>query len=307
MRFEKKNLLNILSILAEGRELFVPGEVRGMKQFKLWEGEEPMLDGGNTTLPPKDILFPKTEKMYSFKRGDNAEIEEIIEAPQRVIFGLRACDMRSIECMDSVFIKEGYTDSFYARRRSESLIIALSCPGAGANCFCESMGVDPNAAPAADIFLCDCGDSYSAAAQTPKGEEELAKWSEYLHEGEAATGDVHCSLRPAMSEALSESCPGFSITTNSGGRSPHPATTAAPAPSSAPPATALISTTPTWATRAWHSAAGTAACSPTITRTPADTTPAPPRKKNSATAICTSSPTSTTATVWNCAWAADAA
>lgn len=209
MRFEKKNLPNILSLLAQGRELFVPGEVRGMKQFKLWEGEEPDLSGGNTLLPPKDILFPKTEKMYSFKTGDKAEIEEIVEAPQRVIFGLRPCDAQSILCMDSVFIKEGYADTFYARRRAMSLIIALSCPGAGANCFCEAMGVDPNAAPGADIFLCDGGDFYSVTAQSPKGEEEISKWSEYLSEGEAVTGDVHCSLRPAMSEALSEKLPGL--------------------------------------------------------------------------------------------------
>ena len=210
MRFKKNDLLNVLSVLSSGRELFVPGLVRGIKQFKLWQGEEPVLDGENTLMPPKDILFPKTEKMYSFKTGENTEIDEIVETPERVIFGLRPCDMRSIECMDSVFIKEGYTDTFYARRREKSLVVALACPGAGENCFCEAMGVDPNSAPGADIFLRDGGEFYAVSANTERGRVELERWSEYLYEAEdeqPVNADVHCALRPAMSRELSERLP----------------------------------------------------------------------------------------------------
>lgn len=207
MQLDKKDLLPVLTLLAEGRELFVPGLVRDIRQFKLWEGEEPLLDGANTLMPPKDILFPKTEKMYSFYTGDNTEIEEIVEAPQRVIFGLRPCDVRSIECMDAVFIHEGYTDSFYARRRANCLTVAVGCPGAGENCFCESMGVDPNDARGADIFLADGGDFYSVRAYSPKGEEELERWAPYLREGDEVRGNTHCTLAPAMSPALSEKLP----------------------------------------------------------------------------------------------------
>jgi sulfhydrogenase subunit beta (sulfur reductase) len=203
MLLRKENIKDILSILAEGREVFVPGLVRDMKQFRLWEGEEPLLDGENTVLPPKDILFPKTEKMYSYKTGDDAEISEIVESPARAVFGLRPCDARSIECMDSMFIREGYRDSFYARRRGKCLIIAVSCPGAGENCFCEAMGIDPNAAPGADIFLSDCGESFAVFAQTDAGRAELERWSEYLVPGESAgRTETHCSLHPKMSPEL---------------------------------------------------------------------------------------------------------
>lgn len=204
MRFDKKDLKKVLSILAENRELYVPGEVRGIRQFKVWEGEEPELDGGNTAMPPKDILFPMTEKMYAYHAGADMSIVEHMEAPDRVIFGIRPCDVHSIECMDSVFIREGYTDTFYARKREKTLIVAISCPGAGENCFCESMGVDPNAAPGADIFLADGGDCYVVQANTDKGEAELKKWGGLLTEGGEAKGDTHCTLKPAMSEELSK-------------------------------------------------------------------------------------------------------
>lgn len=211
MRFEKKNLLNILSILAEGREVYVPGEVRGIRQFKHWEGEEPLLTGENTVLPPKDILFPKTEKMYTYKTGGTTEINEVIEAPARVLFGLRPCDLQSIDRMDSVFLREGYEDTFYARRRANSLTVAISCPGAGENCFCESMGIDPNAAAQADIFLAaDAEDCYIVTAQTEKGAAEVEKWCEFLiADGDGFRKETHCALTVAMSPAVSEYLPKF--------------------------------------------------------------------------------------------------
>ena len=203
MRFDKKNLTDILSLLAGGREVYVPGTVRGMKQFKLWEGETPELGGENTVMPPKDTLFPKTEKMYSYKAGADMSIHEVVEAPERVIFGIRPCDVHSIECMDSVFIREGYEDSFYARRRAKSLIVAISCPGAGENCFCEAMGVDPNKAPGADIVLSEAGEYYYVSSNTDKGAKELEKWPAYLTDGDAPAAETHCTLKPAMSEELS--------------------------------------------------------------------------------------------------------
>lgn len=207
MRFEKKNVTKILSILAEDREVYVPGMVHGIKQFKQWEGEEPLLTGENTVMPPKDILFPKTEKMYAFKTGANTEIQEIVDSPRRVIFGLRPCDMQSIERMDSVFLREGYEDSFYARRRAGSLIVAISCPGAGENCFCESMGLDPNSAKEADIFLGDAGEYYTVSAQSEQGRQAVEKWSEYLEDGDGAVHETHCTLRVAMSPHLSRKLP----------------------------------------------------------------------------------------------------
>lgn len=86
--------------------------------------------------------------MYSYRLGENAEIDDIESAPRRCIFGLRPCDVHSIDCMDAVFFQKGYVDSYYAARRESCLLVALACPGAGENCFCEAMGARPE--PRAD-------------------------------------------------------------------------------------------------------------------------------------------------------------
>lgn len=201
---KKSGLSALLTLLAADREVFAPATVDGIRRFCRWDGFDPELGGENAAFPPKDILFPKTEKMYSYRLGENAEIDDIESAPRRCIFGLRPCDVHSIDCMDAVFFQKGYVDSYYAARRENCLLVALACPGAGENCFCEAMGLDPNRAPTADILLTDAGESYAVAANTDAGRAELDRWAPLLADGPDAAGDTHCRLAPPMDDKLPE-------------------------------------------------------------------------------------------------------
>lgn len=205
MQLKKSDLKEALTLLARDATVFVPGEVDGVQRFTAWDGETvPELGGPNTVLPPKDILFPKTEKMYRYKTGADASVEEIVAKPQQVIFGIRPCDMRSCECMDAVFLGNGYQDSFYARRRAGTTVIAVGCTSCEDTCFCEAMGLSPNEAPAADVFLHSAGDSWTVKAQTEKGEAVTALWKALLQEGGTEDPDVHNTRKPAMSDGLPE-------------------------------------------------------------------------------------------------------
>lgn len=208
MQLKKKDIKEALRILAADANVFVPGDVNGVERFYIWDKESDIdLGGANTVLPPKDILFPKTEKMYSYSVGENTQIKEVIQTEKNVIFGIRPCDVRSIECMDAVFLGTGYEDSFYARKRSQSLLIAAGCTECGENCFCESMGLSPNKAEGADIFLKDAGDAYVVIIQSTKGKAVGELWRELLMEGGEAEADVHNTLRVEMSEELSRKLP----------------------------------------------------------------------------------------------------
>ena len=197
----KKDLTAVLAILAQGREVFVPGTDDGVRRFVPWQGGLPELSGENTALPPKDILFPKTEKMYSFRLGSPDVIEEAAQTPERVIFGLRPCDVHSVMCLDAVFLGGGYEDGFYARRRERCLLIAAACRTAGESCFCESMGLSPNDAPGADILLREAEDGFFVKALSARGETELAAWGRLLHEGDFEPGNTRCTLAPTYAAA----------------------------------------------------------------------------------------------------------
>lgn len=206
MQIKKSDLNQALEILAADANVFVPGEIENVTRFVLWEnGMEVNLTGENTTLPPKDILFPCTEKMYNYKMGKSIEIKEIVSKPKQVIFGVRPCDMRSIDCMDRVFLEKGYVDSFYSRKRENVTLFAMGCTRVSRTCFCDSMGLDPNDAPNADVMMHDAGDAIVMEAYTEKGEQALKSLDSLLAEGTAQPAEpVSCDLNIPVTDDLPE-------------------------------------------------------------------------------------------------------
>jgi ferredoxin len=193
MLLKKDRLNELLDKLALEATVYVPGKRAEQTCFVPYaKGEAVDLGKAKTDLSPKETLFPQTETLYTYKQlGEDVTIEETVNTTNQVLFGVRSCDTYSIERLDEVFLTRSYVDTLYYERRKNTLIVALGCTGTDRACFCTSFGIDPAAAPGADIQLTDAGDSFFVEALTPKGTEALGAWSSFLAEGE----------RPAASEA----------------------------------------------------------------------------------------------------------
>ena len=154
----KSKLNEVLDLMAKDANVLVPMTVKGVTKFAPWGTEgELAFDIVNTLLPPKDALFPQTEKMYQY-RLRLQEVEDFAEtktSSKQVIFGIRSCDMKSIDCMDDVFLTKTYVDSFYQAKREDLITVAIGCTKVAQACFCDSMGLDPMHAPSADVQLHD--------------------------------------------------------------------------------------------------------------------------------------------------------
>ena len=201
MLLSKQNLMPLLESLAADRDVFVPATIDGVKKFARFDGEiEPDFSLINTTMPPKDLLFPQTQKMYHFDVDKNGSyrIHEYDESREQVVFGIRPCDMRSIVCLDEVFLTKGFVDEFYANAREKLLTVSIGCTQAAETCFCTSMGIDPTLAPNADVMLQDAGDAYVVIAQTPKGEAAVAGWGEFVGDGDAKPLACELTLKVSM-------------------------------------------------------------------------------------------------------------
>ena len=173
----KDELSKALEILSRDASVFVPARDSSEEvRFIPYEnGMEVFLEGPNTVKPPKDILFPNVEKMYRYKAaGDDSFIEEIQpEDRKKILFGIRPCDVRSIGSMDKVFLTKDYVDSYYAKRRDQVTIVSVGCVSPERTCFCDSMGLDPNDAPGADVMMNQVKDAdkegYVLRSYTEKG------------------------------------------------------------------------------------------------------------------------------------------
>lgn len=201
MILKKDKVTALLDALSAQAKVFVPQDILGVTKFASYQpGATPLLGETNTLMPPKDLLFPQAEKMYRYGHHANGDmyIDPIIESREQVLFGVRPCDMRSLECLDDVFLTKGYQDQFYGDKRAKLLTVCIGCTHPKETCFCDSMGIDPNQAPNADIQLRDAGDAYTVAAQSAQGTEALKAWQPFLEEGVASAGaETGAGIEPA--------------------------------------------------------------------------------------------------------------
>ena len=108
MRFDTDQLTDLLEVTAQATNLYVPAVISGTSRFALYgkQGEttEPNFELQNTKIPPKVFLFPSTEKLYTWGRSSEGSFIEsaLQQTAPFVMFGIRPCDIASIERMDEV-------------------------------------------------------------------------------------------------------------------------------------------------------------------------------------------------------------
>ena len=137
----------------------------------------------NTTKSPKDFFFPQSEDLMRFKtEGKNIEVIDVREEMQDfVVFGVRACDVKSFEILDRVFLTEP-RDSFYAMKREHGIIVSVACTKPAETCFCSTFGINA-AEPAGDVSAWRCDDALYLQPNTEKGKALVEKLSALLEDG----------------------------------------------------------------------------------------------------------------------------
>lgn len=165
------HLQDLFAAISAQRMLYIPADdTAGQAQFTPWYEGLPLSGRLNTVRSAKDLFFPQVENLAGFKReGKTIEIFETRSEPRPfAVFGVRACDARSLEILDKVFLKEP-ADTFYCARREQGTVITLACTRPDETCFCMNFGIDP-ANPAGDVSCWIAEDTLFWQANTPKGE-----------------------------------------------------------------------------------------------------------------------------------------
>ncbi len=156
--------------------LYIPVDLeKGRVAYKKYADGMVMSDALKTDRSAKDFFFPQTQTLMEFKTdGKNIEvIDSRSEAEDFVVFGVRGCDVKSLEVLDKVFLAEP-VDSYYKTRREHGVIVSMACNKPTETCFCGTFGVDASA-PAGDILCYKTNDAFYLEGQTEKGIALLAK------------------------------------------------------------------------------------------------------------------------------------
>ncbi len=165
------NMPLLLEKMAKSFPLYLPVDGKdGSARFERWSESTVLSDKVNTVRGAKDFFFPQTENLMDFKVcGKEIELKETQRADDPfILFGVRACDVRSLDILDRVFLSEP-KDSFYAARRECGIVVSLACTRFSETCFCTVFGINP-AEPLGDVSCIKTEHALYMQANTEKGE-----------------------------------------------------------------------------------------------------------------------------------------
>ena len=166
-------LNDLFALVSSSETLYIPVDTESGAKYEKWEDGKKLSDALNTVRSAKDFFFPQMENLMDFKvEGKNIEIIDTrSECEDFVIFGVRACDVKSFEVLDRVFLAEP-VDSYYKNRRDHATIVSMACNKPVETCFCKTFGIDASE-PEGDVVCYKTDDAILFDAKTEKGEKFL--------------------------------------------------------------------------------------------------------------------------------------
>ncbi len=187
-QFPYADLNKVLSAINETQKVFLPvDQANGEAAFQEFSEGVEMSQQLNTNRSAKDFFFPQVSAMARFKReGKKIEIFDIREESEDfVIFGAKACDVRSFEILDKVFLADP-VDTQYQTKREHSTVVTLACGRPGETCFCTTFGIDAGRPTDGDARAWIVGDTFFIEPMTEKGEKLVEAAKGFMTEGDEA-------------------------------------------------------------------------------------------------------------------------
>jgi len=171
---KKHQIPDFIQHLLQGYTLWGPVHEDTISIYRQINSPEQMtLEFQKCKIPPKEIVFPQTETLMRFRKEKNVTVETPpLPKKTTVIFGIRPCDAKSLQLFDTVFLGD-CEDPYYASKRKTMISVGLTCSTPSENCFCSSVGGNPDDSRGFDILLTDLTDTYYVEILTEKGEELL--------------------------------------------------------------------------------------------------------------------------------------
>ena len=116
----------LFNAISSVEKLYVPTDKDDIAVFAEYRDGVELTQKLNTNRSAKDFFFPQTENLYDVKMKDKKiEITDTREECEDfVIFGVRACDVRSFSILDKVYLADPI-DSYYKNRRDHDYFACL--------------------------------------------------------------------------------------------------------------------------------------------------------------------------------------
>ena len=190
-----KNKLNeLINVLKKYGEIIAPtkkNDDKFTRMLKINDISEMTFDGLSWYSSKKEV-FPEKQIIFSFN-GNSIEKPKVEDIKEKVLFGIRMCDLNSFKINDKLFLETKPINENYKDNRDKLTLVGLWCDSQVDNyCFCSSM----NLSHYYDLCLFDLKDknSFHIKSASPRGNEILSKLNLEKDEYEPSTPNCRNKL-----------------------------------------------------------------------------------------------------------------
>lgn len=145
--------------------------------------------------PVKAFFFSPREQVGSFP-----ERLEPGEAEQRILFGVKNCDLLPLRVHEKMFLEGEFKDPFYESRVANTVLVAADCPEPEESCFCNLVGRGPYVTQGADAAASVLDGGYLVEGLTERGEELLGLGSGFAPATEGQMREREASRKTAVAK-----------------------------------------------------------------------------------------------------------
>jgi sulfhydrogenase subunit beta (sulfur reductase) len=150
----------------------------------------------------KSFFLPVAENVTS----------NIQDEKPRIILGVPNCDIEGISLLDEIYLDNEFCDTFYRKRRKNTILISSDCNSIDEHCHCLSYDIKPYSNRRADIAINHLEDIMVLRIITAKGEDLVNRMSSTMTPCEinviSAVERVQKATETLLGEA-NEGLPGY--------------------------------------------------------------------------------------------------
>ena len=153
-----------------------PGGLTPVSKTETWSLE------GHRPIDPAKLLFYRPREQV---------LPGEFSPPKTILAGVKACDLRGIQVLDTALLDQDFTDPGYQQWRNTVTIISVDCTTTAPTCHCTLVDGQPYARSGFDLNLSLIGDKYVVAIGSNRGEELANLFRKHLSVEESTS--VHHS------------------------------------------------------------------------------------------------------------------
>ncbi len=179
----KQTFAQLLKSLLENYSTYVPfkkGDFLFYQRLTSDNLEDIVIDTNRAIHSIKSFFLPPQEKVSDYFGPENP-----VSEPRKAIVGVKACDLKALKILDSVYASRDFgdfEDSGYLKKRKQTLIISSDCLEPDENCFCTNLRGTPYPKEGFDLNLSSVAGGFVVEPGSEKGEKIIQEQATIFRE-----------------------------------------------------------------------------------------------------------------------------